>query len=89
MISLRALQDNLNLSVPSLAKGERWIGNQNRQNPLTEFDADNGVEIVRIDQPETGEYLLQIAATNLTKNATGQDFALVVSGDLGSPIRGW
>ena len=48
-------------------------------------DAKNNVEIVRIDQPPPGDYLIQVAATNLL-STRGQDFALVVTGDLKSGI---
>jgi serine protease AprX len=86
----RALQNQLNLFVRSLVTGETWLSN--RDVPMRidrRVDPDNNVQIVRIDQPPPGDFLLQIAATNLTKNTRGQDFALVVSGDLQSGIRVW
>lgn len=84
----RALQNDLNLFVQSLDTGQKWVGNQDRPMRLSPVDADNNVEIVRIDQPPPGEYLMQITATNLL-TTTGQDFALVVTGDLHSGIKGW
>jgi hypothetical protein len=44
-------------------------------------DVDNNVEVVRIDNPKPGPYLIQVTATNLLRSP--QDFALVVTGDLG------
>jgi hypothetical protein len=40
--------------------------------------------VVRLDNPAPGEYLIQLSATNLLQGP--QDFALVVSGDLGSAL---
>jgi hypothetical protein len=48
-------------------------------------DPENNVEIVRVQNPGPGNYLIQISATNLL--STGQDFALVVLGDLASSIQ--
>ena len=48
-------------------------------------DPENNVEIVRVQNPVPGDYLIQISATNLLSK--GQDFALVVAGDLASPIQ--
>ena len=81
----RALQNNLNMFVQSLGTGQKWIGNQDLPQRLSPIDAENNVEIVRIDEPNAGEYMIQIAAQNLL-STTGQDFALVVTGDLQSAI---
>jgi serine protease AprX len=80
----RALQNQLNLFVQSMTTGQKWVGNQDLPMGLLRVDPDNNVEIVRIDEPQ-GDYLIQITATNLL-NTKGQDFALVVTGDLGSSI---
>ena len=45
---------------------------------LTTLDPDNNVEIVRIENPPVGQYLIQITASNLLK--APQDFALVATG---------
>ena len=77
----RALQNNLNMQVQCLATGEKWVGNANLPMGLRMPDPDNNVELVRIPQPVAGDYLIQIAASNLLSTG-GQDFALVVTGDL-------
>jgi serine protease AprX len=84
-IPARALQNNLNIFVQSLSTSQKWLGNQDLPQRLSPVDAENNVEIVRIEQPEAGDYMIQIAASNLL-NTTGQDFALVVTGDLQSEI---
>lgn len=80
----RALQNNLNLFVQSLTDGQKWLGNSDLPMSLKIPDPDNNVEIIRIDQPQ-GDYLVQIVASNLLR-ASGQDFALVITGDLQSGL---
>ena len=82
---MRSLQNNLNLSVHSLGTNQKWVGNQDRPQRMTAFDPDNNVEIIRLETPPPGDYLVQIAADNLL-DTKGQDFALVVTGDLRSAI---
>jgi serine protease AprX len=84
-IPARALQNDLNMFVQSLSTNQKWLGNADLPQRLSPVDAENNVEIVRIDAPPVGDYMIQIAATNLL-NTTGQDFALVVTGDLQSDI---
>ena len=84
-IPARALQNNLNMFVQSLSTNQKWLGNADLPQRLSPVDAENNVEIVRIDAPPAGDYMIQIAATNLL-DTTGQDFALVVTGDLQSDI---
>jgi serine protease AprX len=81
----RALQNNLNLVVQSLATNEKWTGNADLPMRLSPIDGDNNVEIVRIEAPPAGDFLIQIFAQNLL-SVKGQDFALVVTGDLGSGL---
>ena len=64
--------------------GKRFVGNADMPNPLTRSDADNNVEVVRIDAPEAGKYTLQVFARNLLRPP--QDYALVVTGNLGSAL---
>lgn len=80
----RALQNNLNLFVQHLPSGQKWIGNEHLPMGLKIPDPDNNVEAVRLDNPPAGSYLIQISATNLLKGP--QDFALVVTGELTSPL---
>lgn len=55
------------------------LGNEDRPSPIGRLDRDNNVQIVRIEDPPAGNYLVQIFAANLL---AGQDWALVVTGDL-------
>jgi serine protease AprX len=75
----RALQNNLNLLV-ELPGGQKIAGNEKLPLALSPLDQENNVEIVRIDVPVAGNYLIQVLAANLLTGA--QDFALVVTGDL-------
>lgn len=79
----RALQNNLNLllQTPSNAK---LTGNFQLRMGLLPLDTDNNVEVVRIEVPQKGDYLIQVTATNLLKPP--QAFALVVTGDLTSKL---
>jgi subtilisin family serine protease len=83
-IAARALQNNLDLFVQHMQSGQKWIGNADLPSGLKIPDPDNNVEVVRLENPPTGDYLVQITATNLLQ--AGQDFALVVTGSLASPL---
>jgi len=76
----RALQNNLDLFVQHLPSRQKWVGNGNLPGSLKIPDPENNVEVVRLDNPLPGEYLVQITATNLL--AGPQDYALVVAGQL-------
>jgi hypothetical protein len=80
----RGLQNNLNLFLEHRDSGQKWIGNENLPLALTQLDPDNNVEIVRLENPPAGEYMIQVSASNLL--SAGQDYALVVTGDLGSEL---
>ena len=82
----RALQNNLNLTVQKPGSPRKIVGNSALPQKVTPFDCDNNVERVRIEDPEAGEYLIQVSAANLL-NSDGQAFALVVSGKLTSDLR--
>ncbi len=77
----RALQNNLNLFVQFMGSGRKWIGNDKLPRRITPLDSDNNVEIIRIPDPAPGDYMIQVAAANLLSTA-GQDFALVITGNL-------
>lgn len=79
----RSLQNNLNLFV-QLPTRTKTVGNPDLPQKLTATDRDNNVEIVRLEAPPEGEYLVQITASNLLRGP--QDFALVVTGDLETPL---
>ncbi len=77
-LPMRALQNDLNLFL-QLPSGQKTFGNAQVSDSLHIPDPANNVEIIRIDNPASGQYLVQIAATNLLKGP--QDFALVVTGE--------
>ncbi|WP_171182087.1 S8 family serine peptidase [Ruegeria sp. HKCCD8929] len=81
----RALQNNLNLFVQQLPNGPKHLGNANLPLRLRLPDAENNVEIVRLEVPVAGTYLIQVTAANLLSNA--QNFALVVTGAGVSELR--
>lgn len=56
------------------------MGNQDRPSPVGPVDRDNNVQIIRIENPPAGSYLVQIFAPHLLHPP--QDWALVVTGDL-------
>jgi serine protease AprX len=83
-VAARALQNNLNLFVQHEPSGKKWIGNANLPLSLGVPDPDNNVEVIRLENPESGAYLIQISAINLLRPP--QDYALVVTGELGSKL---
>lgn len=78
----RALQNDLDLFLESQAGGkrEKWTGNPDALRLVRSPDRENNVEMIRLEQPKPGNYLIQIAAHNILHGP--QDFALVVTGDL-------
>ena len=80
----RALQNNLNMFVEHVPTKQKWMGNADLPLGLKIPDPDNNVEVVRLDHPAPGEYIIQISATNLLKGP--QDFALVMTGALSTPL---
>jgi subtilisin family serine protease len=79
----RGLQNDLNLIVQT-PSGEKHVGNEHLPERLTPLDRGNNVEVVRMENPAAGSYLIQVSAFNLL--GQGQDFALVVTGDLTSDL---
>ncbi len=82
-IPARALQNNLNLQVQSLSNSQRWLGNAGLPMSLNIPDPDNNVEVIQIDNPPAGDFLVQVNAQNLL-DVSGQTYALVITGDLTS-----
>lgn len=80
----RALQNNLDLFVQHLPSSRKWMGNEHLPLRLVLPDPENNIELVRISNPQPGDYLIQVSATNLLQ--AGQDFALVVTGELVPPL---
>ncbi|WP_337660525.1 S8 family serine peptidase [Anderseniella sp. Alg231-50] len=84
-VPARALQNNVNLFVEHVPTGQKWIGNAELPGKLRLPDAENNIEVVRIDTPADGDYLVQVSAGNLLRT-DGQAFALVVTGNLTSDL---
>ena len=80
----RGLQNNLNLFVQHIGTGKKWVGNEDLPMSLGIPDPDNNVELVRLENPTLGDYLIQVTATNLLQ--APQDYALVVAGELTSGL---
>lgn len=80
----RGLQNNLNLFLMHKARQFKWTGNEEIPRMITAFDRDNNVEIIRVDDPHAGEYLIAVQAANILFSP--QDFALVVTGFVTSPL---
>jgi serine protease AprX len=80
----RSLQNNLDLFLQHLQSGQKWIGNADVPLKLTVTDPENNVELIRLDNPAPGDYLIQVAAISLLQ--APQDFALVVTGELTSDL---
>ena len=81
----RGLQNNLNLFVMHPASQTKWTGNSDLPRLITAFDRDNNVEIIRIEKPQAGEYLIAVQAANVIFSP--QDFALVITGALESDLN--
>jgi hypothetical protein len=81
----RGLQNNLNLILEHRETGRRRMGNEGLPMSLNIPDPENNVEVIRLEDPEPGTYLIQVSATNLLRG--GQDFALVVTGKLGGQLN--
>jgi serine protease AprX len=82
----RALQNDLDLFV-ELPTGQKINGNEQLANKLRIPDPTNNVEVVRVDAPPAGQYLIQIAVTTMPRgSASPQDFALIVTGEGVSPL---
>ncbi|MEJ2208836.1 MAG: S8 family serine peptidase [Anaerolineae bacterium] len=80
----RSLQNNLNIFL-QLPDRKKTVGNPDLPQKLTATDRDNNVEIIRLEEPPAGDYLVQITASNLLRGP--QDFGLVVTGDLNGPLQ--
>jgi serine protease AprX len=79
----RSLQNDVSLMVQD-PTGRKIAGNTGLPT-MTNSDVDNNVEVIRIDDPAPGRWLIQIFARNLLRPP--QDYALVATGALSSPLR--
>ena len=64
--------------------GAKWTGNQNRPTQFPTPDMGNNVQVIRLDQPPIGTYLIQISMSNILHGP--QSFALLVTGSLSSVL---
>jgi Subtilase family len=79
----RSLQNDVSLLVQD-PTGKKIPGNTGLPS-LTNSDIDNNVEVIRIDDPAPGQWLIQVFARNLLRPP--QDYALVATGALSSSLR--
>ncbi|PWW25191.1 subtilase family protein [Geodermatophilus normandii] len=80
----RGLQNNLALLAEHRESGTKWVGNQNRPAQFPSPDPGNNVQVIRLDRPDAGTYLIQVVASNILHGP--QSFALVVAGGLNSAL---
>ena len=87
--STAPLKNNLDLLVTApggtVYRGNRFTGSWSTANPGSTTDTANNVENVFVQSPATGTWTIQVTSANTAVNVagkTGQDFALVYSGNL-------
>ena len=80
----RGLQNSLVMIVQHLQSNQKWIANADLPLSILSPDPENNVQLVRIDQPPAGDYLIQLTARNLLQ--PNQDYALAVAGALTSNL---
>jgi serine protease AprX len=79
----RSLQNDVSFIVQD-PTGAKITGNTGLPT-LMNSDVDNNVEVIRIDDPALGRWLIQVFARNLLRPP--QDYALIATGALFSPLR--
>jgi serine protease AprX len=79
----RSLQNDVSFMVQD-PTGAKIAGNTGLPE-ITKSDVDNNVEVIRVDDPAPGRWLIQVFARNLLRPS--QDYALVVTGALSSSLR--
>jgi serine protease AprX len=77
------LQNTLHVMLEHSSTGRKWVGNTNRRTNFAGPDPGNNVQVIRLETPDPGSYLVQVSATNLLRRP--QAFALVATGR--SPVR--
>jgi len=80
----RGVQNNLNLFLEVPGSPNKLFGNAQVPRGFNGPDANNNVEIIRLENAPAGTYLIAIVATNILRPP--QDVALVVTGRLKSPL---
>lgn len=67
---------------------KKWIGNKGfigTGDTYGVFDNNNTVQVVRIEQPEPGDYFIKIFGVQVIEPP--QDYALVATGSFGSKLE--
>jgi subtilisin family serine protease len=82
----RGVQNNLNLFLEVPKSSTKLFGNPKVPRGFNGPDANNNVEIIRVDNAPAGDYLIAVVASNILRPP--QDFALVVTGRLTGPLTG-
>jgi serine protease AprX len=80
----RSLQNDLSVMVQDPPTGAKITGNTELP-AITNSDVDNNVEVIRVDDPAPGRWLIQVFARNLLRPP--QDYALVATGALSCALR--
>jgi len=65
-------------------RGNVLSGRWSTPDPGADRDSDNNVEVIRVENPEAGSWLVRVVAVDVPRHPvglTGQDFALAVVGD--------
>lgn len=78
-------QHDLLLVVEHLPTRRKWYGNEGRKQFLRGPDTENTVEVVRVGVPDPGEHMISVSSVSLLHPP--QDFALVVTGELGGTLQ--
>ncbi|MEX1311862.1 MAG: S8 family serine peptidase, partial [Candidatus Sulfomarinibacteraceae bacterium] len=78
---------DLTLTAPSgtVYRGNVFSGAWSVPDPGAERDSDNNVEVVRVDGPEPGPWVVRVVAVDVSQipaGLSGQDFAVAVAGDV-------
>lgn len=81
----RGVQNNLNLFLEVPGSPTKLFGNDRVPRGFNGPDANNNVEIIRLDNAPAGTYMLAIVASNILRGP--QDVAVVVTGRLTSPLK--
>lgn len=81
----KGLQNNLNMLLEVPNAPSKLYGNMQLPMGLNRPDAVNNVEVIRVANPPAGNYIVQVGATSILRPR--QDFALIVSGPIASPLQ--
>lgn len=81
----RSLQNCLNVRLDHPDSGASWLGNADRPSLVkTNFDMGNNLQVIRLDRPPAGSYVVQVWGASITVKM--QRFALAVTSALTSAL---